>query len=159
MRGRFANPWWVVAGAVAGLSVCNGPVLFFTSGVFLKPVVAGMQWRRATVSFALSLGVFLGAVAVPFLGRMMDRWGIRRVALPGLALFAICMGMVALTPRSPAAFMLFFALAGVMSAVQAPLPYAKAISAWFDEGPASPLASRWRGSGWERSSCRRRHAC
>jgi putative Ca2+/H+ antiporter (TMEM165/GDT1 family) len=32
----FKNPWWVVVGAVAGLFVCNGPVLSFTFGVFLR---------------------------------------------------------------------------------------------------------------------------
>jgi hypothetical protein len=45
---RFANPWRVVAGAGAGLTVCNGPVLFFTSGVFLKPIAADMHWQRST---------------------------------------------------------------------------------------------------------------
>jgi hypothetical protein len=35
---KFTNPWSVVVGAVTGLFVCNGPVLGFTSGVFLKPV-------------------------------------------------------------------------------------------------------------------------
>jgi hypothetical protein len=36
----FKNPWWVVVGAVIGLFVCNGPVLAFTFGVFLKPLMA-----------------------------------------------------------------------------------------------------------------------
>jgi putative Ca2+/H+ antiporter (TMEM165/GDT1 family) len=30
MAVKFTNPWWVVAGGVAGLFVCNGPVLGFT---------------------------------------------------------------------------------------------------------------------------------
>jgi MFS family permease len=81
---RFANPWRVVA----GLTVCNGPVLFFTSGVFLKPIAADMHWQRSTVSFALSLATFLSAFATPILGRMMDRWGIRAISLPGLPVFA-----------------------------------------------------------------------
>jgi hypothetical protein len=34
MRLRFTNPWWVVAGALTGLIVCNAPVLGFTFGVF-----------------------------------------------------------------------------------------------------------------------------
>ena len=37
---KFTNPWWVVVGAVTGLFVCNGPVLGFTFGVFLKPIMA-----------------------------------------------------------------------------------------------------------------------
>ena len=130
---RFANPWRVVAGAVAGLTVCNGPVLFFTSGVFLKPIAADMHWQRSTVSFALSLATFLSALATPILGRMMDRWGIRAISLPGLPVFAASLGMLALSPGSPAAFVVLAALAGLASTVQSPLPYAKAISAWFDD--------------------------
>ncbi len=57
----IGNPWSVVAGAVAGLTVSNGPVLVFTSGVFLKPIAADMQWHRSTVSFALSLAAFASA--------------------------------------------------------------------------------------------------
>jgi predicted MFS family arabinose efflux permease len=145
--GRLADPWRVVAGAVAGLTVCNGPVLFFTSGVFLKPIAADMHWQRSTVSFALSLAVLLSALATPILGGMMDRWGIRAVSLPGLPVFAVSLGMLALSPRSPAAFIVLAALAGVASTVQAPLPYAKAISASFDDRRGLALGIAMAGVG------------
>ena len=61
----FKNPWWVVVGAVVGLFVCNGPVLAFTFGVFLKPLMADMGWDRAQASFALSFGGIFSAVMVP----------------------------------------------------------------------------------------------
>jgi len=136
MRLSFTNPWWVVAGAVGGLVVCNGPVLGFTFGVFLKPLMADMGWQRGTASFALSFGGICSALAVPVLGRMMDRWSIRRVALPGLLFYAFAMCLLGLSPRSLIIFTLLFALAEAASAVQTPIGYAKAIAAWFD---------RWRG--------------
>jgi predicted MFS family arabinose efflux permease len=145
--GWFTNRWSVVVGAVAGLTVCNGPVLLFTSGVFLKPIAADMQWRRSTVSFALSLAAFTSALATPILGRMMDRWGIRTVALPGLMLFALSLAALSLTPPSPAVFMFLAALAGTMSSVQTPLPYAKAISAWFDDRRGLALGVAMAGVG------------
>jgi predicted MFS family arabinose efflux permease len=144
---RIANRWWVVAGAVAGLTVCNGPVLLFTSGVFLKPIAADMQWPRSIVSFALSLAAFISALSTPILGRMMDRWGIRAIALPGLALFAASLAMLSLSPRSAAAFMFFAAFAGAVSAVQTPLLYAKAISAWFDNRRGLALGVAMSGVG------------
>jgi predicted MFS family arabinose efflux permease len=144
---RFASPWRVVAGAVAGLTVCNGPVLFFTSGVFLKPIAADMHWQRSTVSFALSLATLVSALATPILGRMIDRRGIRAVSLPGLVVFAASLCMLGLLPRSPAAFILLAALAGVASTVQAPLPYAKAISAWFDDRRGLALGIAMAGVG------------
>lgn len=143
----IANRWSVVAGAVAGLTVCNGPVLLFTSGVFLKPIAADMEWRRSTVSFALSLTGFTSALATPMVGRMMDRWGIRAVALPGLALFAASVGLLSLSPRLPAVFVLLAALVGAMSSVQTPLPYTKAISAWFDDSRGLALGVAMAGVG------------
>src|SRR5258708_6967153 len=100
---RFSNPWWVVVGAVSGLFVCNGPVLAYTFGVFLKPIMAEMGWQRGTASLALAVGEVLAAFTVPVLGWMMDCWGIRRVALPGIAAFAICMCLLGFTPHCRAA--------------------------------------------------------
>lgn len=147
MRGRFSNPWWVVAGAVTGLLVCNGPVLGFTFGVFLKPLMADMGWQRSTASFALTLGPMIGAVCVPFLGRMMDRWGIRQVALPGIVLFALCLCLLGFSPRSLWIFTTLFAFAAVTSDIQTPLGYTKAISAWFDRRRGLALGIALAGVG------------
>src|SRR2546421_12570668 len=75
-------------------------------GVFLKPLMADMGWQRGTASFALSFGGIFSAVMVPVIGWMMDRWGIRRVALPGIVIYSLTVGLLALSPRS----LLFFTL-------------------------------------------------
>jgi predicted MFS family arabinose efflux permease len=147
MKLRITNPWWVVAGAAAGLCVCNGPVLLFTAGVFLKPIAADMHWQRSTVSLALSLTGFLSALTTPFLGRVVDHLGVRRVTLPGIAVFATCLGLVAFAPSSPPAFVLLFGLAGIASTVQSPLAYAKAISTWFDHRRGLALGIAMAGVG------------
>src|SRR5205814_5779258 len=105
---RFSNPWWVVVGAVTGLFVCNGPVLTFTFGVFLKPIMADMGWQRGTTSFAMALGGVVSALMVPVLGWMMDRWTIRRVALPGIILYAALLWLLGLSPHSLLIFILLF---------------------------------------------------
>jgi predicted MFS family arabinose efflux permease len=107
----FKNPWWVVVGAVAGLFVCNGPVLAFTFGVFLKPLMADMGWDRVQASFALSFGGIFSAMMVPVVGWLMDRWSIRKVALPGIAIYAVTIALLALSPKSLLGFTLLFALA------------------------------------------------
>src|SRR5438105_4506080 len=147
MRVGFTNPWWVVVGAVGGLVVCNGLVLGFTFGVFLKPIMADMGWQRGTASFALSLGGVCSALTVPVLGRMMDRWSIRRVALPGLVFYAFAMCLLGLSPKSVVIFTLLFALAESASAIQTPIGYAKAISAWFDRRRGLALGIAMSGVG------------
>jgi predicted MFS family arabinose efflux permease len=144
---RFSNPWWVVGGAVTGLFVCNGPVLAFTFGVFLKPLMADMGWQRGTASFALSFGGIVSAVAVPVIGWMMDRWSIRRVALPGIVLYALAMGLLGLSPHSLLGFTILFAVAEGFSAIQTPIGYAKAIAAWFDRRRGLALGIAMSGVG------------
>jgi len=144
---RFKNPWWVVVGGTTGLFVCNGPVLAFTFGVFLKPLMADMGWQRGTASFALSFGEFVAALAVPLLGLMMDRWTIRRVALPGIVAFAACLCLMGLTPKSLTIFTLFFTMTSIAGTVQTPLGYTKAISAWFDRRRGLALGAALAGVG------------
>ena len=136
-----------VVGAVTGLFVCNGPVLGFTFGVFLKPIMADTGWMRSTTSFALSVGGILGAIAVPVLGHMMDRWSIRRVALPGIVVYTIFLSLMGLAPAVLGIFTLMFALAEMTSAIQTPLGYAKAISAWFDRRRGLALGIAMSGVG------------
>ena len=137
----------MVVGAVTGLFVCNGPVLGFTFGVFLKPIMADTGWMRSTTSFALSVGGILGAIAVPVLGNMMDRWSIRRVALPGIVVYTIFLSLMGLAPAVLGIFTLMFALAEMTSAIQTPLGYAKAISAWFDRRRGLALGIAMSGVG------------
>jgi predicted MFS family arabinose efflux permease len=115
--------------------------------VFLKPIMADMHWDRGTASFALSFGELLGAVTVPVLGVMMDRWGIRRVALPGIVGFAACLGLLGLTPHSLPIFVVLFTMVSIAGAIQTPLGYTKAIAAWFDRRRGLALGVALAGVG------------
>ena len=147
MGFRFTNPWWVVFGAVTGLFVCNGPVLGFTFGVFLKPIMADTGWQRSSVSFALSVGGIFSALAVPVLGRMMDRWGIRCVMLPGLVVYAICLSLVGAISASFWIFTLVFAVAEMTSASRHPSAIRRRSLLGSIDGAGSLSALQWRGWG------------
>ena len=132
LGSTFKNPWWVVFGATLGMMVGNGPILLFTFGVFLKPVTSEFGWNRGTMGSAIVVSHILGASATPFVGRLIDRWGVRRVTLPFIALFSLTTATIGMTSSSPAIFLLLYALCGLVGSGQAPQGYVKAISAWFD---------------------------
>ena len=144
---RFRNPWWVVLGATLGLTVANGPVVFFTFGLFLGPITAEFGWNRATFSSSLLVGHTLAAVAYPFMGRAIDRYGIRRITLTFIPLFALSIAALSLTPPSRAAFIALAGLCGLISTGQAPPAYAKAVSAWFEERRGLALGVAMAGIG------------
>lgn len=143
----FANPWWVVAGSLLGLTVGNGPVMQFTFGVFVKPLSEALQTDRGTISGALLAGLVATGIATPLIGRLIDQHGTRRVALPAIVLFALGMAAIGLFANSPAALILMYALCGIVAAGQTPLPYSKAIAAVFDERRGLALGIATAGVG------------
>ena len=130
MKSR--NPWWVVFAAVMGLIVGNGPLMQFSFGVFLKPLTEEFHSDRATISAAVLAGLVLTGLFTPFAGRLVDRHGVRAVALPGIVLFALAMASLALSPASPYPFIALYGLTGIIAAGQTPLPYAKAVAGAFE---------------------------
>ncbi len=147
MKVDLNNPWWVVFGSVLGLLVGNGPIMQFTFGILLTPVSREFGWNRGTVSSAIVTGLWMTALATPLMGRLVDRLGIRAVALPALVVFSLATASVALVPASPAAFTALYALMGVAAAGQTPMVYAKAISARFDDKRGLALGIALAGVG------------
>src|ERR1044071_7374413 len=87
MSGGLRSRWWVVVASVAGLLVGNGPIMQFTFGTMLPAVSRGFGWSRSAVSSSIFVGLWMTGFATPVVGRLVDRFGIRTVALPAIAVF------------------------------------------------------------------------
>ena len=147
MTKRLHSPWWIVVGSVAGLIFSIGPIVQFTFGLFIKPVAETFHSDRGAASVALLAALGLAGVATPIVGRLVDRFGIRTVAVPTIALFATAIALVGEASQSIAAFVIYYALAGLFGAVQTPLIYARAITAAFDDKRGLALGISMAGVG------------
>jgi MFS family permease len=143
----FSSRWWIVFGATASMLVAQGPVILYTLGLFIKPLNAEFGWDRASISAAGGIAAIASAITIPFVGSMMDRWGVRSVLLPVVVLCAASVALIALTPQSIIVFMLLFAVTGVLGSGQGPLGYAKCVSAWFDDRRGLALGITMSGIG------------
>ena len=139
--------WWIVVASAAGLLVGNGPVMQFTIGTLLPPITREFGWSRGMVSSAMVVGLWTTGIAMPLLGWLVDRFGIRTVALSAILMFSLATASVALVPASPAAFTVLYALMGLGATAQTPLVYAKAISARFDRQRGLALGIAMAGVG------------
>jgi MFS family permease len=128
----FRNRWWVVAASICGLLVGAGAVNVFAFAVFLKPVTQSLKVSREVFSSGLIIASSLGALGQIPLGFLLDRYRVRRVMMPGVALYSLGIMAYALMTASPAMIYLAFALAGLFSAIGSPIPYGVVISLWFD---------------------------
>jgi MFS family permease len=143
----FGSRWWIVFGATLSMLVAQGPVILYTLGLFIKPLNQEFGWDRASISAAGGIAAISSAITIPFVGSMMDRWGVRAALLPIVVLCASSVALIALTPKSVVAFMLFFAITGVLGSGQGPLGYAKCVAAWFDDRRGLALGITMSGIG------------
>jgi len=143
----FGNRWWIVFGATLSMLVAQGPVILYTLGLFIKPLNQEFGWDRASISAAGGVAAIFSALTIPFVGSLMDRWGVRTVLLPIVVLCASSVALIALTPESVVVFMLLFAVTGVLGSGQGPLGYAKCVSAWFDDRRGLALGITMSGIG------------
>jgi len=129
----FLYGWWIVFVAAVGLSMGYGPIVTFTFGVFFKLLNQEFGWSRGDISQAFSLSLFVMSLVFPFIGRLVDRFGARKVIIPSILLFGL--GLMSLSLLSANIWQLYavYILLGLVGGGTAPVPYSNVLSHWFDK--------------------------
>lgn len=145
--GKIFHGWWIVLATVVGLLLSIAPVFSFTLGVFIKPLSQEFNWSRAEISLGYALCTLMGAGAMPIVGRLVDRYGGRKVAAPSLLLFGLCLtSLYVLSDRIWHLYGICLAI-GLFSSGSTPLPYSRVISLWFDRRRGLALGLSMAGVG------------
>jgi predicted MFS family arabinose efflux permease len=126
---EWRRGWPIVLGAVVGSGA--GPALFQNlSSLFIPGLVADFGWSRGQIALASGLG-FAGSLAVPFLGRMVDRVGVRPTIAGCMTLLgAAYLGMAGMSGALWQYHLLVLCLAMTVPGTSA-LAYGKLIAARF----------------------------
>lgn len=90
--------WPLVMAAAIGFSFHSLMTVF--SGLYMDPMMAELGWNRTQVTAGIPVSAVLSMVASPFFGVLIDRWGTRRLALPGLFVKALVVASFALMSSS-----------------------------------------------------------
>lgn len=129
---EFVRGWRVLAAAFLGMAVCISSLVYYTSGIWIRPWQMEFGWSRAEIGLATSMGTVALVIAAPFAGGVIDRFGVRRVVTTSLLLFAAGLFGVSRMNGSLGLFYglaIFYSIVGVASS---PLAFTLAINAWFD---------------------------
>ena len=148
-RPRFFYGWVVVATAALGMFFSAAPIIVYSCSIFLKPLAESFHVGRGAISLAFTIHNSIAALCAPIVGRLVDRFGAKRVILPGLALLALIL-MSALLIESHLWQLYFFYVAlAPITVATTPVPYSAVISRWFDRrrGLALGLAMFGLGMG------------
>src|ERR1700712_5525505 len=92
-RNAASSEWkshWPLAGT------CFTGFFFFSVipislSMFMEPLGAEFGWNRTTLSSGIAVSSAITAVLSPFFGYFIDRFGPRKVALPGVVLATVTM--------------------------------------------------------------------
>ncbi len=119
------------AACVIGMMVSVVPFHVGTFPLFMQPISQEFGWGRATFAASLQISAILAALAAPFVGRAVDRFGARRLLLPAIVLYGLAtMAQSQLTTSKPQFYATYAAL-GFTEAVAGPVAFSHLISSWF----------------------------
>jgi len=85
---------WVVLGIATLGMAATLPGQTAGVSLFIDAFIEDLELSRSLVSWFYTVATVLGSLALPLMGRLLDRWGPRRMAVAVIALFALsCVGM------------------------------------------------------------------
>jgi MFS family permease len=79
--------WTLVLASFVGFLFHSMPVTAVSA--YMGPLEAEFGWSRTFISAGVSLGSGLSALLMPVIGAVVDRYGSRRVVLPGIVMAAV----------------------------------------------------------------------
>jgi len=122
----------IVISCAVGLTFSVSPMFFSTIPVFLKPLVGEFGWGRTQVVAGLSIGTLAVALSAPFFGRLIDRFGPRRLILVSTVLLSIAIALMGAIPDSYAAYLAGAAVIGFTGTGTNTFVYLAVLPRWFD---------------------------
>lgn len=97
---EWRRGWTIVFASVFAFAFFSS--LTAAQGVFMVPVQGELGFDRTTYSSGLSISGIITAVLSPFFGVLIDRYGTRKLALPGLLIISAVIGAFSLATPSAA---------------------------------------------------------
>ncbi|MBT2488256.1 MFS transporter [Streptomyces sp. ISL-96] len=85
-RPRIHRAWFVAA--VAFVTIIGGAAFNSLPGLLIDPLHRDFGWSRGEIGFAVSIDMALYGLTAPFAAALMDRFGMRRVAVAALSMVA-----------------------------------------------------------------------
>lgn len=130
--------WPLVVAATIGFSFYS--VAVYATGLFIEPLSNEFGWSRTEITGGLSIAALVTAPFAPVIGAMIDKWGARRMALPGIVLTALALASFGLVGSSAAMWLGLWVVYGFLSLTIKSTVWTAAVSGMFTAGRGLALA-------------------
>jgi predicted MFS family arabinose efflux permease len=114
--------------------------MFSSMSVLMGPISQEFGWSRTLVSAGTSISSITTAVLSPFFGILIDRYGTRRLALPGLVITAFALSAMGLANGSAEQWLALWAIYAVITLSVKTTVWTSAVAGVFDKSRGLALA-------------------
>lgn len=144
---EFRSEWKPLFAATYGTGASAVAILTYTSGVFYAALHDAIGISRFQFGLAFSFATAGLALATPFAGMLMDRFGSRLPIIGGILLLAASLSMVGLFAVSVVTFVGLTALVGILGSPTGPVGYTREVSRHFVRNRGLALGIAQAGAG------------
>jgi hypothetical protein len=129
---EFRRGWPVLLAAAVGCFSGLTTLPFYSVGSFITPLQAASGWGRGEISSSFLYLTLVLALTAPALGYLIDRIGVRLVALVSIPLLSLVMFLISRFEGSVTVFHALHATAALVGGGATPIAYSRAVNAHFD---------------------------
>ena len=123
--------WWVVAACFVLCFLFAGAG-FYSFSIFIKPLENAFGWDRAAISLTMSIHFIIGGLMGPFVGKLTQTYGPKKVMTLAAIGSGACFLLVSLT-RSLWYFYVIYALLALMLCGIGVVPVSSLLANWFNK--------------------------
>ena len=123
--------WWVAAASFVCLMVGINPIANLTFGVFFPALSQEFGWSRSQAAHGVSLAMLGFTLMQPLTGKLITRYGAKRIILGSATLFGLGLLSIALVVVGRWSFYACTFLCGAVAGGTSPLPHGTIIARWF----------------------------
>jgi len=130
---EFSFAWRIVLSSALGIGLGLSPLPIYTLGVFAAPLSQEFGWGIDRIFIALLVTTICSLLLSPLIGLIVDRIGARKVVLPSVLGFGLCLMLHGLNPGSFPLYVATWVIIGVLGAGTLPITWTRVINNWFSE--------------------------
>ncbi|MFC2013759.1 MFS transporter [Chloroflexota bacterium] len=121
--------YWIVAVAFLCMFTYAG-VGYYCFSLFYKPLEAEFSWSRGAISAAFTIYFVIQGLASPFVGRMVDRYGARKLITLGALISGLGFFWLSFM-QDLYSFYAGYVVIGLGATAMGPIPSTQMVSNWF----------------------------
>lgn len=147
MLNKPLNPWWTVGSGAVACMFGAGTIMIYAYGILFTKLMDEYGWTRAVQASTFTWFLVGSGIGLAALGWLISRFGIRVPTAIFVTIFGIAFASIGFLPPDITLFAALFFLIGIGGAACTVLPYAVAISGFFNARRGLALGIVVAGSG------------